>query len=738
MIKYITTLFIGMSLIAHAQTTPWQGKFEQLGQILPTPNEFRTGSGSPGPEYWQQQADYVITAELNDENQSITGAETITYHNNSPDVLTYLWLQLDQNLFDAESNTGKTNNTSIQDSMTTKQIAGDLDLYDFDGGYKIKSVKDVTGNDLKHFVNATMMRIDLPKPLKRGEAYSFKIEWSYNINDRMKVGGRSGLEYFPEDKNYVYTIAQWFPRMCVYDDLEGWQHKQFLGRSEFATVFGNYKVKITTPADHIMAATGVLQNPKDVLTAEQIARYEKAKTSFDAPVIIATQQEAIQREKSKSKEKKTWEFHAEDVRDFAFATSRKFIWDAQAVKIGNNTPLAMSFYPKEGNPLWERESTKAVKNTLVTYSKFTIDYPYPVAISVHAASIGMEYPMICFNFGRPNKDGSYSDNTKWRMIGVIVHEVGHNFFPMIINNDERETTWMDEGVNSFVQYLTQVENYKDMPARRGHAQGIVPYMKGDKSTMRPLMTSGEQVVQIGNEQYNKAATALNILREAVMGPELFDHAFKEYAQRWAFKHPKPSDFFRTMEDASAFDLDWFWRGWFYTTDHVDVSVDQVRWLKLREDNQNLESKSKRVTTGDLASGNSGNASKDFSNGPEPFSLIETDGRLYGEFLSRIDDKAVINKMKGKNFYEVTLSNKGGLVMPVIIQWSYKDGTKEIEHLPAEIWRTNEQRITKVFVKDKEVASIVIDPLEETADIDTHNNMFPKVEQPSRFDQFRKN
>lgn len=738
MIKYITTLFIGMSLIAHAQTTPWQGKFEQLGQILPTPNEFRTGSGSPGPEYWQQQADYVITAELNDENQSITGAETITYHNNSPDVLTYLWLQLDQNLFDAESNTGKTNNTSIQDSMTTKQIAGDLDLYDFDGGYKIKSVKDVNGNDLKHFVNATMMRVDLPKPLKRGETYSFKIEWSYNINDRMKVGGRSGLEYFPEDKNYVYTIAQWFPRMCVYDDLEGWQHKQFLGRSEFATVFGNYKVKITTPADHIMAATGVLQNPKDVLTAEQIARYEKAKSSFDAPVIIATQQEAIQREKSKSKEKKTWEFHAEDVRDFAFATSRKFIWDAQAVKIGNNTPLAMSFYPKEGNPLWERESTKAVKNTLVTYSKFTIDYPYPVAISVHAASIGMEYPMICFNFGRPNKDGSYSDNTKWRMIGVIVHEVGHNFFPMIINNDERETTWMDEGVNSFVQYLTQVENYKDMPARRGHAQGIVPYMKGDKSTMRPLMTSGEQVVQIGNEQYNKAATALNILREAVMGPELFDHAFKEYAQRWAFKHPKPSDFFRTMEDASAFDLDWFWRGWFYTTDHVDVSVDQVRWLKLREDNQNLESKSKRVTTGDLASGNSGNASKDFSNGPEPFSLIETDGRLYGEFLSRIDDKAVINKMKGKNFYEVTLSNKGGLVMPVIIQWSYKDGTKEIEHLPAEIWRTNEQRITKVFVKDKEVASIVIDPLEETADIDTHNNMFPKVEQPSRFDQFRKN
>ncbi|HOO08443.1 MAG TPA: M1 family metallopeptidase [Cyclobacteriaceae bacterium] len=738
MIKYLTLLFIGVGLVAHAQTTPWQGKFEQLGQILPTPNEYRTGSGSPGPEYWQQQADYVINAELNDENQSITGAETITYHNNSPDVLTYLWLQLDQNLFDKESNTGKTKNTTIQDSITTKTIAGELDLYDFDGGYKIKSVKATNGSDLHYFVNATMMRVDLPKPLKRGEAYSFHIEWSYNINDRMKVGGRSGLEYFPEDKNYVYTIAQWFPRMCVYDDYVGWQNKQFLGRSEFATVFGNYKVKITVPADHIMAATGVLQNPTGVLTAEQVARYEKAKTSFDAPVVIATQQEAVQREKGRSKEKKTWEFHAENVRDFAFATSRKFIWDAQAVKIGYRAPLAMSFYPKEGNPLWERESTKAVKNTITTYSKHTIDFPYPVAISVHAASIGMEYPMICFNFGRPNKDGTYSENTKWRMIGVIVHEVGHNFFPMIINNDERQTTWMDEGVNSFVQYLTQVENYPDMPKRRGHPEGIIPYMKGDKSTMRPLMTSGEQVVQIGDEQYNKAATALNILRETIMGPELFDHAFKEYAQRWAFKHPKPADFFRTMEDASAVDLDWFWRGWFYTTDNVDLSVDQVRWFRLREDDRQLENKPKNTKTGDLATGSNPGGGTGFANGPEPFSLIETDGRLYGEFLSRIDDKAVIDKMKGKNFYEVTLSNRGGLVMPVIIQWTYTDGTQEIERLPAEIWRTNEQKVTKVFVKDKEVSNVVIDPLKETADIDTRNNMFPKVGQPSKFDQFRKN
>ncbi|MCB0487714.1 MAG: M1 family metallopeptidase [Cyclobacteriaceae bacterium] len=731
----VLTTFCSLTFAgAYAQ---WQGKFEQLGQTLPTPNEYRTGSGSPGPEYWQQQADYIINAELNDDTQSITGSETVTYHNNSPEVLTYLWLQLDQNLFDSDSNTGKTRTTSIQDSITTKEIAGNLDLYDFDGGYKIKSVTDASGNGLNHFINATMMRIDLPKQMNPGDNFTFKIDWAFNINDRMSEGGRSGYEYFPEDKNYLYTVAQWFPRMCVYDDIEGWQNKQFLGRSEFATVFGNYKVKITVPADHIMAATGVLQNAKAVLTPDQFSRYEKAKTSFDAPVIIATQQEAVQREKSKSKEKKTWEFHAENVRDFAFATSRKFIWDAQAVKIGNNTPLAMSFYPKEGNPLWEKESTKAVKNTITTYSKYTIDYPYPVAISVHTASIGMEYPMICFNFGRPNKDGTFSDNTKWGMIGVIVHEVGHNFFPMIINNDERESTWMDEGINSFVQYLTQVENYPDMPKRRGHAEGIVPYMKGDKTTMRPLMTGGEQVVQIGNEQYGKAATALNILRETVMGPELFDKAFKEYAQRWAFKHPKPSDFFRTLEDASAVDLDWYWRGWFYTTDHVDLSVDKVRWFKMREENANLENKNKNVKSGAITAGSNANGnSSNFDNGPEPFSVIPTDSRLYGEFLSRIDDKAVADRMKGKNFYEVTLSNRGGLVMPVIIEWTYKDGSKEIERLPAEIWRTNEQVISKVFVKDKEVSNIVVDPMKETADTDTGNNAFPKVDQPSKFDKFR--
>lgn len=731
--------FFLISILTFAQEDKkWQGKFEQLGQALPTPNEYRSGSGAPGPMYWQQQADYVIQAELNDETQHLTGSETITYHNNSPDVLKYLWLQLDQNILADDSNTPKTTTTSIKDSVTTKDIAGDLGLYDYKGGYKLGAVKDAAGKPLKYIVNATMMRIDLPQPLKSGEKYSFSIDWSYNINDRMTHGQRSGYEYFPEDKNYVYTIAHWFPRMCVYDDYEGWQNKQFLGRGEFTLVFGNYKVKLTVPADHIIASTGMLQNPKEVLTPAQNTRFESAKTSYDKLVIIATQQEAEAREKTKSKEKKTWEFHAENVRDFAFATSRKFIWDAQAVKIGDKSPLAMSFYPKEGNPLWEKESTKAVKNTITTYSKYTIDYPYPVAISVHAAAIGMEYPMICFNFGRPNKDGTYSDQLKWGMIGVIVHEVGHNFFPMIINNDERQWTWMDEGVNSFVQYRTQVENYPDMPQRRGPAESIVPFMKGDKSIQRPLMTNSEQVIAFGSEQYHKCAVGLNILRETIMGPELFDQAFKEYSTRWAFKHPKPADFFRTMEDASAVDLDWFWRGWFYTTDNTDVSIDQVKWFQMRKENTNLENKGKTVKKGDLTAGASGAKSYDnFSNGPEPFSVIKTDDRLYREFTNRVDDQAIINKLDNKNVYEVTLSNKGGLVMPVIIEWTYKDGSKEIERIPVEIWRTNEQKVTKVFVKEKEVVNMVLDPMQETADTNKEDNVFPKVEKASKVDEFKK-
>lgn len=732
----LAVLFFFAGFAAMGQQAGWQGKFEQLEQTLPTPNEYRTGSGAPGPRYWQQRADYTMSIELNDDNQSISGTETITYYNNSPDVLKYLWLQLDQNLFAQDSNTPKVSSSAVRDSVATKTIAGQLGLYDFDGGFKIKSIKDAAGKAMPYLINATMMRLDLAQPLKSGEKVTFTIDWSFNIVDRNLLGGRSGMEFFPEDGNYVYTIAQFFPRMCVYDDVVGWQNKQFLGRGEFTLPFGDYKVKITVPADHMVAATGMLKNPAAVLSKTELERFEKAKTTYDKPVVIRTQAEAIEQEKTKVKEKKTWEFEAANVRDFAFASSRKFIWDAMAVKIGNSSPLAMSYYPKEGNPLWEKESTIAVKNTIEVYSKYTIDYPYPQATSVHAASIGMEYPMICFNFGRPNKDGTYSNATLMRMLGVVIHEVGHNFFPMIINNDERQTTWMDEGINSFVQLLTELERYAHLDWSRGKPAGLVPYMKGDKSLMRPLMTNSEQVIQFGPEQYAKAATALYILRETVMGPQLFDKAFKEYAQRWAFKHPKPADFFRTMEDASAIDLDWFWRGWFYTTDNCDLTLDKVKWYRMRTAQTDVEKKQKNVKAGDLAPSNA-NPGQDFSNGPELFTVIPTDERFYGEFKNRVDEKAIANKLENKNLYEITLSNKGGLVMPVIIEWTFKDGSKEIEHLPAEIWRINENTFTKVFVKEKEVAAVVIDPRKETSDVNAEDNVFPRVQQPSKFDELKK-
>jgi hypothetical protein len=718
-----------------AQSAQWQGKFEQLDQLLPTPNEYRSGSGSPGPRYWQQQADYAISVELNDDNQSISGSETITYHNNSPDVLKYLWLQLDQNILSAENTLKATGTDIVVDSAAAKSFA--THVSDFKAGFDVKSVKETSGKPIEFFVNNTMMRVDLPQPLKSGGKFSFAIEWSFNIVDRNIFRQRSGLEYFPEDGNYVYTIAQFFPRMCVYDDHNGWQNKQFLGTGEFTLPFGDYKVSITVPADHLVAASGVLQNSREVLSKTELDRFERSKSSYDNPVVIVTQDEAVKKEKTKVKEKKTWQFHAENVRDFAFASSRKFIWDAQAVKIGDKTPLAMSFYPKEGNPLWEQESTKAVKNTLEVYSRMTIDYPYPVAISVHTASIGMEYPMICFNYGRPNKAGKYSDLLKQGMIGVIVHEVGHNFFPMIINSDERQTPWMDEGINSFVQLLTELERYPEIEWSRGKPYSIVNYMKGDESLMRPLMTNSEQVIQLGSEQYAKAATALYILRETVMGRELFDMAFKEYAQRWAFKHPKPSDFFRTMEDASAVDLDWFWRGWFYTTEANDQTLEQVKWYRLETDKPRLENKGVKSQHGDLIGGSANAQNEDFSQGPQPLRLLKTDPRLYGEFLSRVDDQEIMAKLQNKNIYEVTISNKGGLVMPVVIEWTYKDGTKELEKIPAEIWRLNESKVTKVFVKEKEVSNIMIDPGMETADINIEDNFFPKIQQPSRFDEFRK-
>jgi len=721
LITLLSAAFLGNA----QEKSSWQGKFEQLGTTLPTPNTYRTASGAPGEAYWQQKADYKIKVSLNEDKQTITGSEVITYHNNSQDNLSYLWVQLDQNVRAKDSQTADVASSSLRSDSISGKVLQQYVLHDFDydGGFKLTAV-----------VNHTMMRINLPEALKPGQNVSFSIDWWYNINDRMSMGGRSGYEYFPKDDNYLFTIAQWFPRMAVYSDVEGWQNKQFLGRGEFALVFGDYDVEITVPADHIVASTGSLQNPKEVLTDIEIDRFEESKTS-GKQVIIVTQDEATRKEKAKSSKKSTWHFKAENVRDFAFASSRKFIWDAQMVEINGKKPLAMSFYPKEGNPLWEKESTKAVAHTLRTYSRMTIDYPYPVAISVHSASIGMEYPMICFNFGRPDEDGTYSDRKKWGMIGVVIHEVGHNFFPMIINSDERQWTWMDEGLNTFVQTITQKENYPTMPKRRGEPSTIVNYMKGDPDYIRPIMTNSEQIIQFGNNAYAKPATALTILRETIMGEEEFDHAFKEYATRWAFKHPEPADLFRTMEDASGVDLDWYWKGWFYTIDNVEIELSNVRWFKVNTVSQGIEGQNQSGKIENANKDEDGN-NNDFSNGPENLVITDTPDRYYGEFMNSVDDDAIRQKNAKKNFYELTLKNNGGLVMPIIIEWTYTDGTKETEMIPAEIWRSNESQVKKVFSKDKEVASITIDPEQRTADVNTDNNVFPKQESQSKLEKFK--
>ncbi len=711
----------------------WERKFEQLGVELPTPNIYRTASGAPGKEYWQQKADYKMKIVLDDNNQTLTGSETITYYNNSPDDLEYLWVQLDQNVRERDSNTSLIRSTTMSDTLSSVavfQLTGDPD---YDGGFKIKFVKS-NGKNMSYTINKTMMRIDLDQLLKSGANMTFSIDWMYHVNNRMTDGGRSGLEYFEDEDNYLYTIAQFFPRMAVYIDNEGWQNKQFLGRGEFALTFGDYEFELTVPSDFIVGATGTLQNPKEVLTNAQIKRFDKAKKSYDKPVIIVTQKEVEENEKTKATNTKTWKFNAENVRDFAFCASRKFIWDAMAVKLSEgNEPLAMSYYPKEGNPLWEEWSTVAVAQTLKTYSKYTTEYPYPKAISVHTASIGMEYPMICFNYGRPNPDGSYTDRLKYGMISVIIHEVGHNFFPMIINSDERQWTWMDEGLNTFVQYLTEKELDPEYPSRRGPAANIIPYMSGERGLVRPIMTNSEQIRQFGNNAYAKPATALNVLRTTVMGPELFDKAFKTYSERWAFKHPTPADLFRTMEDASAVDLDWFWRGWFYGTDYVDVSLDKVRWFQMQTEENGLETRN--IKGGGQAISGKDKREKNFGNAPQPFVFQERD-RPLGEYRESLNQNKIKQRAEGKNFYEVTLKNKGGLVTPVLIEWTYADGTTEMEQIPAEIWRINEKEVTKVFIKDKEVVKIVIDPEKMTADVFTENNVFPRIEEKDRFEKFK--
>ncbi|CAZ94793.1 M1 family metallopeptidase [Zobellia galactanivorans] len=730
-----------------------QSKFKQLYEEFATPNNYRSASGAPGPDYYQQQADYKMDIELDDKNAKIFGAETITYTNNSPDDLEYLWLQLDQNV------RAKTSKSPLRDGggvPMAEQVGSFAQKYmtePFDGGFNIEYVKDASGKPLKYTINQTMMRIDIPKPLKSKEKISFSIKWDYNIPDHTVNRARSGYEYFPKDGNRAYVIAQFFPRMAVYSDVEGWQNHQFWGSGEFALTFGDYDVNITVPADHVLDATGTLQNRKDVFTKEMMARYEKAKKSYDKPVVIVTQEEAEKAEKGFSKKKKTWKFKAENVRDYAFATSRKFIWDMQAVKVGSKDVMAVSLYPKEGNPLWEEYSTKAVAHTLKSYSSHTFDYPYPKAISVHAKQQGMEYPMICWNYGRPNEDGTYSDRVKFGMISVIIHEVGHNFFPMIVNSDERQWGWMDEGLDTFMQYMAEQEfgeKYPEAiapnskyPSRRGEPSKIVPYMAGDQSSIAPIMSNPENVYQLGPNAYGKPATALNILRETVMGRELFDHAFKTYAQRWMFKHPTPEDFFRTMEDASAVDLDWYWRGWFYTTDFVDIGVKGIKkyYVTDKPSKKMQEYMAVRgITEADLpplvylAEEGSDDLDPNLK-GKTPSESSQSLKEFMMDNMTAEERAAV---KEPKYIYQVTYDKPGGIPMPLIVEYTYADGSTKNVTYPPEIWRKNDKEVSVVISSQSELTGIVVDPKAETADIDTSNNAWPKKEEKSDFEKMKEN
>jgi hypothetical protein len=715
-----------------------QSKFKQLYEEFATPNTYRSASGAPGPDYYQQQADYVMDIRLDDVNAKIYGEETITYSNNSPDELSYLWVQLDQNVRAKDAKALLRNGSAIKEENTVEDFAKKYLTASFDGGFNIENVKDTSGKALPYTINQTMMRIDLPMGLQSGSQYSFSIKWNYNIPDHTVNRARSGFEFFPKDGNRAYVIAQFFPRMAVYSDVEGWQNHQFWGSGEFALPFGDYEVNITVPADHILDGTGVLQNRKDVYSKEMINRYEQAKKSYDKPVVIVTQAEVEELEKDFSKKTKTWKLKAQNVRDFGFATSRKFILDMQAVKVGSKDVMAISMYPKEGNPLWEEYSTKAVAATLKSYSSHTFDYPYPKAISVHAKNQGMEYPMICWNYGRPNEDGTYSDRVKYGMISVIIHEVGHNFFPMIVNSDERQWGWMDEGLDTFMQYIAEQEFGEDFPeaiapnskypSRRGDPAKIVPYMSGDQSTISPIMSNPENVYQLGPNAYGKPATALNILRETVMGRELFDHAFKTYSHRWMFKHPTPEDFFRTMEDASAVDLDWFWRGWFYTTDYVDIGVKGIKKYQV----------AKKPVTGDLMSKVFlvSSDSEGYDAALEGVSPSETSKTLKEFMMDNMTAAERATVKEPKYFYEVTYNKPGGIPMPLIVEYTYADGTVENITYPAEIWRKNDKEVKLVISSTSDLKGIVVDPKLETADIDTTNNSWPKKEGQNDFDSFK--
>lgn len=748
-------------------------KFRQLDEVLPTPNVYRSAAGEPGESYWQQQADYTIKVRLDEEKRRIDAQETIQYHNNSPYTLKYVWIQLDQNIFRSDSMAERTATFNSKPDVslggidkpariTLNQLRRQQFMADNELGFSIDKVADGRGRGLEFVVVGTNMRVDLPSPLKPGQKTELAIDFGYNIVEEDAVGARSGYEHFPDDAreggNDIFLLAQWYPRVAAFTDYEAWTNKEFLGSGEFTQEFGNFSVEIDVPADHIVASTGVLTNERAVLTPTQRERLEDAKDA-DKPVFIVTPEEALENEKAGSDKRKVWKFEAQNVRDFAWASSRKFIWDAQGYEQGGDVQplvMAMSFYPKEGGELWEKYSTASVIHTMEVYSRFSFDYPYPTSQSVNGPVGGMEYPMITFNGPRTilQDDGSrtYSLSEKRFLIGVVIHEIGHIYFPMVVNSDERQWTWMDEGLNSFLDGVAGREWDPTIPWGV-EPRSIVDYMKSTNQV--PIMTQSDSVLNLGPNAYTKPAAALNILREVILGRELFDYAFKEYAQRWAFKRPTPADFFRTMEEASGVDLDWFWRGWFYSTDHVDISLDKVYQLQLDTENPDIDWERRRQEEANkpvslFVQRNEAEGRKtwveknpdirDFHDENDRFTVTNKQRNAYQSFLEKLEpwERRVFDRAiaEDKNYYVLDFNNVGGLVMPILLQVTYADGTKEDMYIPAEIWRRNAKSVSKLIVTDKEVREFAVDPNWETADVDIENNYYPRRIMKSRIEAFK--
>ncbi|WP_445947156.1 M1 family metallopeptidase [Shewanella sp.] len=777
----LLALLSGFVLVLNAQANPilqtkggFQDKFRQLDEDLPTANDYRNAAGEPGKDYWQQQVDYKIEASLDENLRRLSAKQQVTYHNNSPYRLKYLWLQLEQNRFKADSigELTQTIDPVDADSARMGEVAAQINIHDLRRqqfladtpmGYELGKITDANGTALKYTVVGEQMRIDLPKPLAAGETMQFKLEYSFNILEEDAVDARSGFEHFPDDKrkngNDIFMMAQWFPRLSAYSDYEAWHNKAFLGSGEFTLEFGDYDVKLTVPKDHIIASTGELQNPEIVMTKQQAQRLKQAEKATK-PVFIVTPDEALKNESSTVTGQKTWHFKAKNVRDFAWASSRKFIWDAKGYQQGGDTQanvMAMSFYPKEGGELWQRYSTESVIHTMEVYSRFTFDYPYPTAISVNGPVGGMEYPMISFNGPRTiwhpeDESRTYTLSEKQFLIGVVIHEVGHNYFPMIVNSDERQWTWMDEGLNSFLDGVASKEWDPKLDWGR-EARDVIEYMKSDVQV--PVMTQSDSVLKFGPNAYTKPAVALNILREVILGRELFDFAFKEYALRWENKRPTPADFFRTMEEASGVDLDWFFHGWFYTTDHVDISLDKIYKLRLdslnpdidfkrqRQDNldkpssyfsQNNKTEGKKVWVGKHSD------NQDFHDKHDKFTVTNQDRNDYQQMLADLEPwerQALERAIKeDQNYYVLEFSNLGGLVMPLLLELSYEDGTVTSMNIPAEIWRKSPHHVSKLIITDKVLASVALDPSQETADVDIENNFYPRRIIQSRIEAFK--